>query len=151
MSFCGVPHRLETIRVRNDVTWINDSIASSPTRTIAGLKAVSSRPIVIAGGYDKKIPYDEMGKVVPDTVKVLILFGATADKIEAATKAAPTYSVENPKIIRVNNMEEAVKAARENAVAGDIISMSPASASFDMYKNFAEKGLHFKKIVNELK
>jgi len=107
--------------------------------------------ILIAGGYDKKIPYDDMGKVVPSTVKVLILFGATADKIEAATKNAPDYTEGNPKIIRVSNMEEAVAAARENAVEGDIVAMSPASASFDMYKNFAEKGIHFKKIVNELK
>ena len=106
---------------------------------------------MISGGYDKHIPYDEMGAVVPDKVKVLILFGATADKIETATKNAPTYKEGNPVIIRVNSMEEAVQKARENAVSGDIVSMSPASASFDMYKNFAEKGLHFKRIVNELK
>ena len=92
-----------------------------------------------------------MGTVIPEKVKVLILLGATADKIEAATKAAPTYCEGNPVIIRVNTMEEAVRAARENAVSGDIVSMSPASASFDMYRNFAEKGLHFKRIVNELK
>ena len=151
-SFGGVEHRAELVRELDGVKYYNDAIGTSPTRTVKGMLSLFDQKIIlIAGGYDKKIPYDEMGKVVPDTVKVLILFGATADKIEAATKAAPTYSVENPKIIRVNNMEEAVKAARENAVAGDIISMSPASASFDMYKNFAEKGLHFKKIVNELK
>ena len=92
-----------------------------------------------------------MGKVVPSTVKVIILFGATADKIEAAAKASPDYCEDNPKIIRVSDMEEAVAQARKNAVEGDIVAMSPASASFDMYKNFAEKGLHFKKIVNELK
>ena len=151
-SFGGVEHRAELVRELDGVKYYNDAIGTSPTRTVKGMLSLFDQKIIlIAGGYDKKIPYDEMGKVVPDTVKVLMLFGATADKIEAATKAAPTYSVENPKIIRVNNMEEAVKAARENAVAGDIISMSPASASFDMYKNFAEKGLHFKKIVNELK
>ena len=91
-----------------------------------------------------------MGAIVPDKVKVLILFGATADKIEAATKASPAYSEGNPVIIRVSNMEEAVAAAKANAVSGDIVSMSPASASFDMYKNFAEKGQHFKKLVNNL-
>ena len=92
-----------------------------------------------------------MGQVVPDTVKLLILFGATADKIEQATRNAAAYSEGNPVIIRVQNMEEAVDTARKNATAGDIVAMSPASASFDMYKNFAEKGLHFKRIVNDLK
>lgn len=151
-NFNGVEHRAELVRVFNGVKYYNDAIGTSPTRTVKGTLSLYDRKIIlIAGGYDKKIPYDEMGKVVPETVKVLILMGATADKIEAATKAAPTYSEGNPVIIRVNSMEEAVKAARENAVEGDIVSMSPASASFDMYKNFAEKGLHFKRIVNEMK
>ena len=109
-----------------------------------------SKSFNIAGGYDKKIPYDEMGEVVPKTVKLLILMGATADKIEEATRKASTYSEGNPEIIRVNSMEEAVKIARERAESGDIVSMSPASASFDMYKNFAEKGLHYKRLVMEL-
>ena len=91
-----------------------------------------------------------MGEVVPKTVKLLILMGATADKIETATRKASTYSEGNPEIIRVNSMEEAVKIARERAKSGDIVSMSPASASFDMYKNFAEKGLHYKRLVMEL-
>lgn len=151
-TFGGVEHRAELVRELDGVRYYNDAIGTSPTRTVKGMLSLFEQKIIlIAGGYDKKIPYDEMGKVVPDTVKVLILFGATADKIEAATKAAPNYSEGNPVIIRVNNMEEAVQAARENAVSGDIVSMSPASASFDMYKNFAEKGLHFKKIVNDLK
>lgn len=151
-NFNGVEHRAELVRVFNGVKYYNDAIGTSPTRTVKGTLSLYDRKIIlIAGGYDKKIPYDEMGKVVPETVKLLILMGATADKIEAATKAAPTYSEGNPVIIRVNSMEEAVKAARENAVEGDIVSMSPASASFDMYKNFAEKGLHFKRIVNEMK
>ncbi len=151
MNFKGVEHRAELVRELDGVKYYNDAIGTSPTRTVKGTLSLYDRKIIlIAGGYDKKIPYDEMGKVVPEKVKTLILFGATADKIEAATKAAPAYSENNPVIIRVNNMEEAVKAARENAVSGDIVSMSPASASFDMYKNFAEKGLHFKRLVNEM-
>ncbi len=151
-TFGGVEHRAELVRELDGVKYYNDAIGTSPTRTVKGMLSLFEQKIIlIAGGYDKKIPYDEMGKAVPDTVKVLILFGATADKIEAAVKSAPNYCVNNPVIIRVNNMEEAVKAARENAVSGDIVAMSPASASFDMYKNFAEKGLHFKKIVNEMK
>ncbi len=151
-SFNGVEHRAELVRVLNGVKYYNDAIGTSPTRTVKGTLSLYDRKIIlISGGYDKKIPYDEMGRVVPEKVKLLILMGATADKIEAATKAAPTYREGNPVIVRVNSMEEAVKTAKENAVAGDIVSMSPASASFDMYKNFAEKGLHFKKIVNEMK
>ncbi len=151
-TFGGVEHRAELVRELDGVKYYNDAIGTSPTRTVKGMLSLFDQKIIlIAGGYDKKIPYDEMGKAVPDTVKVLILLGATADKIEAAVKAAPNYCENNPVVIRVNNMEEAVKAARENAVSGDIVAMSPASASFDMYKNFAEKGMHFKKIVNEMK
>ncbi len=151
-NFGGVEHRAELVRILDGVKYYNDAIGTSPTRTVKGMLSLFDQKIIlIAGGYDKHIPYDDMGKVVPETVKVLILFGATADKIEAATKAAESYKDGNPVIIRVNNMEEAVAAARSNAVSGDIVAMSPASASFDMYKNFAEKGLHFKRIVNELK
>lgn len=151
-TFGGVEHRAELVRELDGVKYYNDAIGTSPTRTVKGMLSLFEQKIIlISGGYDKKIPYDEMGKVVPDTVKVLILFGATADKIETAVKSAPNYCENNPVIIRVNNMEEAVSAARENAISGDIVAMSPASASFDMYKNFAEKGLHFKKIVNEMK
>ena len=152
VSFGGVEHRAELVRVLDGVSYYNDAIGTSPTRTVKGTLSLYDRKIIlIAGGYDKHLSYDEMGEVVPDKVKTLILFGATADKIEAATRNAKAYSEGSPVIIRVKDMEEAVRAARENAVEGDIVSMSPASASFDMYKNFAEKGLHFKKIVNEMK
>ncbi len=152
VSFGGVEHRAELVRELDGVKYYNDAIGTSPTRTVKGTLSLYDRKIIlIAGGYDKHLSYDEMGAVVPSKVKVLILFGATADKIEAATRAAADYKEGSPVIIRVNSMEEAVNAARESAVSGDIVSMSPASASFDMYKNFAEKGLHFKRLVNELK
>ena len=151
-TFAGVEHRAELVRELDGVRYYNDAIGTSPTRTIRGtLSLYDRRIILIAGGYDKHIPYDEMGKIIPDKVKLLILMGATADKIESATKASPAYSEGKPVIVRVGSMEEAVRTARENAVSGDIVSMSPASASFDMYKNFAEKGLHFKKLVNDMK
>lgn len=150
-AFGGVEHRAEFVRELNGVRYYNDSIASSPTRTISGtLSLYGQKIILIAGGYDKKIPYDAMGPVVADKVKLLILMGNTADKIEAAVKNAANYSEENPRILRVENMEQAVKAARENAVRGDIVSMSPASASFDLYKNFVERGRHFKALVNAM-
>lgn len=152
MTFNGVEHRAELVRELDGVRYYNDAIGTSPTRTIRGTLSLYDRKIIlIAGGYDKHIPYDELGEKIPSTVKTLILMGATADKIEAAVLKAADYKENNPEIIRVESMEEAVKIARQKAVSGDIVSMSPASASFDMYKNFAEKGLHFKRLVMEMK
>ena len=151
LNFGGVEHRSEFVREVNGVRYYNDSIASSPTRTASGtLSLYDKKIILVAGGYDKKIPFDELGPIIVDKVKLLILMGDTAQKIENAVKAASAYMEENPKIIRVSNMEEAVKAAYNNAKNGDIVSMSPACASFDLYKNFAERGNHFKQLVNNL-
>ena len=151
-TFQGVEHRAEFVREFNGVKYYNDSIASSPTRTASGtLSLYDEKIIIIAGGYDKNLNYDELGEVICKKVKTLILMGNTADKIETSTKKAPSYSEGNPVIYRVSNMEEAVKKASEVAVKGDIVSLSPASASFDLYKNFMERGIHFKNLVKELK
>lgn len=144
-SFGGVEHRSELVRELGGVRWYNDSIGSSPSRTIAGLKAFKQKVLLIAGGYDKHIPYDPIGPVATEKVKAAILMGATADAIEAAIRACSDLP-----IIRVNNMEEAVNAAYTLAKDGDIVFMSPASASFDMYKNFEVRGNHFKSLVNAL-
>ncbi len=144
-NFGGVAHRSELVRIRNGVKWYNDSIGSSPSRTIAGLKAFDRKVILIAGGYDKHIPYDPLGPVAVDTVKEAILMGATADAIETVLRAHTSLPIH-----RVKNMEEAVAKADEIAKEGDIVFMSPASASFDMYKNFEERGNHFKRLVEEL-
>lgn len=150
-NFGGVEHRAEFVREIDGVKYYNDSIASSPTRTALGtLSLYDFKIVLIAGGYDKKIPYAPLGPVINDKVKVLILMGATAPKIEQAVKEAENYNPDNIKIINVSDMEQAVKAAAENSVSGDIVSMSPASASFDLYKNFDERGKHFKSIVNNL-
>lgn len=150
-SFAGVEHRAEFVREVNGVKYYNDSIASSPTRTACGtLSLYDEKIILIAGGYDKKIPYAPLGPVIADKVKLLILMGATADKIEEAVKNAENYKEGCPRIIRVSNMEEAVAAAFENARIGDIVSMSPASASFDLYPNFDARGKHFKELVGKL-
>lgn len=141
-AFGGVAHRCELVRTRCGVRWYNDSIGSSPSRTIAGLKAFTQKVILIAGGYDKHIPYDPLGPVAADTVKHAILLGATAGAIEGAIRHCSDLP-----ITRVNDMEEAVKAAAEIAGEGDIVFMSPASASFDMYKNFEERGNHFRDLV----
>ncbi|MEF2920586.1 MAG: UDP-N-acetylmuramoyl-L-alanine--D-glutamate ligase [Acutalibacteraceae bacterium] len=151
-TFAGVEHRAEFVRELDGVKYYNDSIASSPTRTALGtLSLYDFKIILIAGGYDKKIPYDELGKIIVDKVKLLILMGATGPIIKQSVINAENYTQGNPEIITVNNMEEAVAVAREKAVAGDIVSMSPASASFDLYKNFDERGKHFKSLVNQLK
>lgn len=151
-NFKGVEHRAEFVREFEGVKYYNDSIASSPTRTASGtLSLYDEKIIVIAGGYDKNLDYDELGEIICKKVKVLILMGNTADKIEKSTKKASCYTQGNPVIFRVNNMEEAVNKAREVAVEGDRVSLSPASASFDLYKNFMERGIHFKNIVNNLK
>ena len=141
-AFGGVAHRCELVRTRHDVRWYNDSIGSSPSRTIAGLKAFTQKVILIAGGYDKHIPYDPLGPVAADTVKYAILLGATAPAIEIAIRNCSDLP-----IARVSGMEEAVKVAAEIASEGDIVFMSPASASFDMYKNFEERGNHFRDLV----
>ena len=149
-EFGGVEHRIEFVRELNGVKWYNDSIASNPTRVIAGLRAFGRRIAIIAGGYDKKIPYEPLGPVICEYVKLLVLMGATADKIEKAVTSCPDYDPEKTRIIRVGSMEEAVRAAAENTSPGDVVSLSPASASFDLYRNFEERGRHFKSIVNTL-
>ncbi len=150
-SFGGVEHRIEFVREFNGVKYYNDSIASSPTRVIAGLRSFGRRIIVIAGGYDKKIPFEPLAGPVNEFVKVLILMGATADKIEKAVTDTPLYDPEKLKILRASSMREAVELARGEAEEGDVVSLSPACASFDMYPNFEARGRDFKAIVNSLK
>jgi len=150
MEFAGVEHRIELVRTLRGVRYYNDSIASSPSRTIAGLRSFKKKVILIAGGYDKKISYDELGPEIVKHVKTLVLTGTTAAKIRAATEKAPEYSEGNPTIMQFEDFDEAVKAAASVAKDGDIVILSPASASFDRFKNFAERGNHFKKLVNEL-
>ena len=130
--------------------WYNDSIATSPTRTIAGLNSFAQKLIVIAGGYDKHIPFAPFAQKAITNVKLLILTGDTADKIEQCIKAQPDYTLGCPEILRANGMEEAVKLAHSAAKPGDVVTLSPACASFDAYPNFAERGRHFKALVKAL-
>ncbi|MCL2068875.1 MAG: UDP-N-acetylmuramoyl-L-alanine--D-glutamate ligase, partial [Oscillospiraceae bacterium] len=148
-EFGGVEHRIELVREINKIRWYNDSIATSPTRSIAGLRSFGQKIIMIAGGYDKQIPYEPLAPELIAHVKLLILTGATAPKIEEALIRHAGYSG-SPRIIHAENLEEAVKAAHENSEAGDVVTLSPASASFDMYKNFEERGRHFKELVGGL-
>ncbi len=149
-DFGGVEHRIEFVREKDGVKWYNDSIASSPTRTIAGLNSFNQKIIVIAGGYDKKIPYEPLAPYLVRKTKCVVLMGATATKIEAAIKSCPEYREGSPKLIYADSMQDAVNKAANEANTGDIVSLSPASASFDLYRNFEERGRHFKDIVNSL-
>ncbi len=145
-NFGGVAHRIEFVRELDGVKYYNDSIASTPARTTAGLISFNQKVILIAGGYDKKIPFDDFGVVVNDHVKELVLVGVTSEKIEEATKKAPNYKGLN--IHREDTFEKAVNKARDCAGDGDIVILSPACASFDLFKNFEVRGNVFKDIVN---
>ena len=149
-QFAGVEHRIEFVRELDGVKWYNDSIASNPTRTIAGLMSFNQKLCIIAGGYDKKIPFQPLADPVAERVKLLILTGPTADKIEAAVKASPKYDPAQCRILRAKDLPEAVALARQETVPGDIVSLSPACASFDAYPNFEVRGQHFKELVRAL-
>ena len=149
-TFNGVEHRIELVRTYHGVRYYNDSIASSPTRTIAGLRSFPQKVILIAGGYDKKIPFDVLGKEVQDHVKTLVLTGHTAEKIRQAVVQAEGYQEGHPTILMEDDFKQAVLAASQTAQEGDVVILSPACASFDHFKNFAQRGQTFKDIVNAL-
>ncbi len=148
-TFMGVPHRIELVREVNGVKYYNDSIASSPTRTIAGLKVFDGNVILLAGGYDKHIPFQPMAPYINDKVKLLLLSGPTADAIETAVRDDESYTG-SCEIIKLGSIDEAVALAHERALPGDVVTLSPACASFDAFPNFAARGDHFKDLVNKL-
>ena len=149
-EFGGVEHRIEFVRELDGVKYYNNSIASSPTRVLACLAAFDKKQIMIQGGSDKGVSFEPMAAPICEKVKVLILMGQTKDKIRAAVEAAPNFKTSGIKIITVKDMAEAVLTAREYAEEGDIVSLTPACASFDMYRMFEDRGRHFKQLVNEL-
>ena len=151
-TFGGVEHRLEFVRAVDGVSYINGSIDSSPTRTAAALSAINDRPVVlIAGGYDKHIPYEPLADAVySSSVHTVVLTGDTAAAIKKALLENEKHKSSNLKIIDADSFENAVQLAQEHAKPGDTVILSPASASFDRFKNFEERGKYFKKLVNEM-
>ena len=148
-GFSGVEHRMELVREVNGVKWYNDSIASTPTRTIAGLRAFDEKVILIAGGYDKHIPFTPLAPEIIEHVKLLILCGATADAIEKSVReCADCHGT--PEIIRCESLRECVDTANALSQHGDIVTLSPACAAFDQFANFMERGKAFKQMVNAL-
>lgn len=147
-SFGGVEHRIELVRTLDGVRYYNDSIASSPSRTIAGLNSFPEKVVLIAGGKDKGISYDDLGPVINAHVKLLILCGATAGVIRASVEKAENYA--ELEIVDVEDYRQAVSLARSRTSEGDVVILSPASTSFDRFANFMERGKVFKEIVNHL-
>ena len=148
-NFGGVEHRIELVRIKDGIRFYNDSIASSPSRTIAGLRSFPEKVILIAGGYDKHIPYDVLGPEICDHVKKVFLCGATAPQIRAAVENCEEFRGQ-VELTDCGSFENAVRSAAAAAREGDIVLMSPASASFDEFKNFMVRGEFFKKLVKEL-
>ena len=149
-EFGGVKHRIEFVREVSGVRFYNDSIASSPTRTLASIRAFDQKVILLAGGYDKNIPFDDLGEYLPQYAKALYLAGDTAEKIRAAVVGHPNYDAGTLPVIMTENYAEAVKLAYQEAKSGDVIILSPACASFDAFKNFEVRGEYFINCVKEL-
>lgn len=149
-TFGGVSHRIELVRVKDGVRYYDSSIDSSPNRTMAALRSFPEKVILVAGGKDKGIAYDDLGPVLLDHVKLMVLTGMTAGKIRAAAEQTPGYNGANPVILDVEDFDDAIRAAAAEAKDGDVVILSPASTSFDRFRNFEERGDRFKKVVNSL-
>jgi UDP-N-acetylmuramoylalanine--D-glutamate ligase len=149
-TFGGVEHRLELVRMKDGVRFYNSSIDSSPTRTAAALSALPKAPILILGGEDKNVPFDSLALDVCTRVKAAIVTGVSAPKILDAIYNCPEYDKERVCVKHIDDFRQAVLAAAEMAESGDIVLLSPACTSFDHFKDFAERGNYFKKIVMEL-
>ena len=149
-NFKAVEHRLEYIRELDGVKWYNDSVSSSPTRAIAGLKSFEEEIVLIAGGYDKNLDYTPIAKPIVDKVKVLILIGQTSKKIEECVKLECIKQNRKIEIYKCELLEDTVKIAKQKSKPNQVVLFSPASASFDMFKDFADRGIKFKELVNKI-
>ncbi len=149
-KFAGVEHRLEFVREINGVKWYNDSIGTSPSRTIAGLNSFDEKIVLIAGGYDKHLDYTPIAKPIVENVSALILVGATTEKIAEAVTTELKAQNKEMQIVKCTTLEETISIANKISKPGEVVLFSPASASFDMFKNFMERGDLFKKLVNNI-
>lgn len=149
-EFKPVEHRIEFVREIEGVKWYNDSASSSPTRTLSGLNAFKENIVLIAGGYDKKLDYEPLAKPILNKVSNLILIGQTAEKIYTSVKTEEEKVNKKINITMCDTLEQAIEIAKKVAKKGDVVLFSPASASFDMFKNFADRGNKFKNLVNNI-
>ncbi len=149
-EFKPVEHRIEFITEINQVKWYNDSASSSPTRTLSGLNAFDEDIILIAGGYDKNLDYEPLAKTIVQKVKGLILIGQTAGKIFDCVKKELEQQNKDLPIYMCDSLQQTVSLAHRLAKPGNVVLFSPASASFDMFKDFADRGNQFKDLVNKM-
>lgn len=149
-EFKPVEHRIEFIRELDGVKWYNDSASSSPSRTLSGINAFKEDIILIAGGYDKNLDYTPLAKPIIEKVKSLILIGQTSGKIFDAVKLELEKENKEIDIHMCESLEETIKLAKKVAKPGQVVLFSPASASFDMFKNFADRGNQFKELVKKI-
>ena len=149
-EFKPVEHRIELVREIDQVKWYNDSASSSPTRTLSGLHAFDEDIVLIAGGYDKNLDYEPLAKPIVEKVKALLLIGQTSGKIFDVVKEELESQNKDLPIYMCENLAQTVTMAKKLAKPGNVVLFSPASASFDMFKDFADRGNQFKKLVNEL-
>lgn len=147
-TFGGVEHRIEFVREYKGVKYYNDSIATSPSRVISGLNAFNQKIIMICGGSDKGNDMTAMVPYILDKVKLLVLNGATADKIYDAVVSSKDYKNSNLQIVKTDTMEKALTIAKDKSVSGDIVSLCPACPAFDQFKTFEYRGRRFKELVN---
>jgi len=146
-EFEPLPHRLELVAEINGVSWYNDSKATTPQSAIASLEAFDRPTIIIAGGYDKNLPFDELGQKIAQNAKAAVLLGQTAEKIADEIQAFPQA---NTKIEIVGSLSEAVELASRLAVSGDVVLLSPACASYDMFDNFEQRGREFCRLIRQV-
>ncbi len=146
-QFRALHHRLELVAEINDVCWYNDSKATTPESAIAALEAFEPPTIVIAGGYDKNIAFNEFGKTIAEKAKTAVLMGQTAEKIASAIKACPQNQ---SRIEIVDSLADAVQLANKVAESGDVVLLSPACASYDMFDNFQQRGQEFCRLVQKI-
>lgn len=149
-EFKPVEHRIEFIREIDNVKWYNDSASSSPTRTLSGVNAFKEKIVLIAGGYDKKLEYTPLAKPILDKVSTLILIGQTSEKIFDVVKEEEENQNKKINIYMCDSLQQTVDIAKKEAKKGEVVLFSPASASFDMFKNFADRGEKFKNLVNNI-
>ena len=149
-EFKPVEHRIEFVEEVDGVKWYNDSASSSPSRTLSGINAFKEKIILIAGGYDKNLDYTPLAKPIIDKVKTLILIGQTSGKIYEVVKNELEEENRHLDIYMCETLEETIPIAKKNASRGDVVLFSPASASFDMFKNFADRGNKFKELVRKM-
>lgn len=149
-EFKPVEHRIELVREIDQVKWYNDSASSSPTRTLSGLHAFDEDIVLIAGGYDKNLDYKPLAKPIVEKVKALLLMGQTSGKIFDVVKEELESQNKDLPIYMCESLAQTVTMAKKLAKSGSVVLFSPASASFDMFKDFADRGNQFKKLVNEL-